>query len=158
MRNRYPQRHNNHDLETVSERYFNNALPKDWVSHKHPSDYGVDLIVEIFENGFALGAELLVQLKSSQKASDGSREKVILGVSTYNYLWDKLQVTMLVKFVEEVNEAYWILVKDIPEPNQENKTFTVFIPKANTLSTINWNELINHIISINNMKLRVRPR
>jgi hypothetical protein len=128
-------------LETLSERYFADSLPSDWTCEKPSNDYGIDLRVDIFEDGFARGLELLVQLKSSDTASNGPTEKIRLNVSTYNYLWDKLQVVMLVKYVQEVNEAYWLLLREVPEPNQEQDTFTIHIPKQNTLSTINWDNI-----------------
>ncbi|MCI0489836.1 MAG: DUF4365 domain-containing protein [Blastocatellia bacterium] len=95
----YPIRPQSHILETQSERYFANSLPRNWICDKPPNDYGVDLRVDIFEGSRATGLELLVQLKSSRNASEGISEKVRLKVPTYNYLWDKLQVVILVKYV-----------------------------------------------------------
>ena len=153
MKNQYPKRPNSHNLESLSERYFGNALPQNWVMHKPPNDYGVDLIVDIFEGELATGLELLVQLKSSQKASEGDSESITLPLSTYNYLWGKLQVVMLVKFVADANEAYWLLMKDIPAPNQERKTFTVQIPKLKSLSTILWREVQDYVRHVTDEKL-----
>lgn len=82
-----------------------NALPNNWVVEKPPNDYGVDLRVDIFEGELATGLELLVQLKSSQRASEGDSESISLRLATYNYLWDKLQVVMLVKFVLETTKG-----------------------------------------------------
>lgn len=119
----YPQRHATHQLEELSERFFINSLPRNWRSEKPQGDYGVDLKVDIFENDNATGLELLVQLKASGKASKSSHETIRLGIATYNYLWDKLQVVMLVKYIEAENEAYWLLLSDVPEPKQGNNTF-----------------------------------
>jgi hypothetical protein len=38
-----------------------------------------------------------------------------------------------VKFIETENEAYWILLKGVPEPNQDNETFTIRIATENKL-------------------------
>ncbi len=150
---KYPMRPNNHNLEELSKRFFENSLPRNWVPNKPSNDYGVDLRVDIFEDDLAIGLELLVQLKSSQKMSEGETENICLSIKTYNYLWDKLQVVMLVKYIEEENEAYWLLMKDIPEPNQEHQTFTVNILKTNKLSTIDWNEIKEYIRRVTDTKL-----
>lgn len=146
-------RPNSHNLEELSKRFFESSLPRNWAPNKPPNDYGIDLRVDIFEDYLATGLELLVQLKSSQKMSEGETENISLSIKTYNYLRDKLQVVMLAKYIEEENEAYWLLLKDIPEPKQEHQTFTVNIPKANTLSTINWNEIKEYVRRVTDTKL-----
>lgn len=75
--------------------------------------------MDIFEEKHATGLELLVQLKASAKSSGRDTEAVELKISTYNLLWDKLQVAMLVKYVEAENEAYWLLFGEIPTPPAE---------------------------------------
>jgi len=156
MTRRYPLRTNDHNLEALSERFFQNSLPRNWVSDKPQHDYGVDLRVDIFEGDKATGLELLVQLKSSQRASEAETERITLRLKTYNHLWDKLQVVMLVKFVEETNESYWLLMKDVPTPEQSQQTFTVHIPKENTLSKINWIEIQEYVRRVTDEKLAVR--
>ena len=156
---RYPQRVNSHSLETESERFFITKLPNKWTSEKQINDYGVDLRVKISDssNNF-LGFEFLVQLKSSNQPSSGNKEKVRLKVSTYNYLWDKLQVVILVKYIRSKKQAYWILLSDVPEPNQKQQTFTVKIPRSNTLTTIKWNSIYQYIQDITYKKLSIRER
>lgn len=153
MTPRYPIRPNSHNLEALSERFFEQSLPRNWTSDKPSNDYGVDLRVDIFEDDQATGLEFLVQLKSSQNASEMETETITLRIETYNHLWDRLQVVMLVKYIEAINEAYWLLMKDIPEPNQEQRTFTVHIPKENTLSTIDWNEIQEYVRQVTSDKL-----
>ena len=119
---------------------------------------GVDLKVELFNGENATGMELLIQLKSSQAATDREYETIILKTSSYNYLWDKLQVVMLVKYVEEENKAYWLLLSDVPEPNQEQDSFTIHIPKENDLELIDWSKIENYVEMITHKKLSVRQR
>lgn len=102
--------------------------------------------------------ELLVQLKASTSATAQDYETIILKTSTYNYLWDKLQVVMLVKYVEEENKAYWQLLSNVPEPNQEQESFTIRIPKENDLSYINWGRIHDYVKMITIKKLSVRKR
>ena len=158
MNRRYPIRHDTHNLEALSERFFENSLPTNWVSERITNDYGVDLRVDIFESKRATGLEFLVQLKSSTRATKGRIERLRLRLATYNYLVNKLQVVMLVKYIEETNEAYWILLRDVPPPDQTRQTFTIQIPKANTLSTISWVNIKNHVHKVTEDKLTTREQ
>lgn len=159
MAKKYPIRHENHSLEEESIIFFRNSLPRDWNVNTVDRDYGQDLNIEIAENRVYRGLEFIVQLKSSNHPDiHEGNERQTFRVSTYNYLWDNLRVVMIVKYVESENEAYWLLLKDVPEPNQDNETFTIRLPRTNTLSTIDWNEIANYVRDITSRKLRaVRP-
>lgn len=149
----FPIRSESHQLEELSERFFRDCLPKNWAAEKPTNDYGVDLRVDLFEGNQATGLELLVQLKASDKSAEGESEVVRLKVATYNLLWQKLQVAMLVKFVESEKEAYWLLFKDIPSPSQDKETFTVNIPKGNRLSSASWPDIQQYVRSVTDRKL-----
>ncbi|QQT25577.1 DUF4365 domain-containing protein [Sphingobacterium spiritivorum] len=154
MAKKYPIRHENHTLEEKSIIFFRRHLPASWNVNSIDRDYGQDLNIEITENGSLRGLEFIVQLKSSHEPNNsGAEERQTFRVSTYNYLWDNLRVVLLVKFVESEDEAYWILLKDVPQPNQENDSFTIRIPRENILSKINWNEIVDYIRDITNGKL-----
>ncbi len=158
MSPRYPQRPHNHVIATLSERFFAGLLPPQWTTRPASNDYGVDLYVDIFEGRNATPLEFLVQLKSSVTASPRDTETITLKVSTYNYLWNKLQVVLLIKYCEQTNEAYWRLLKDVPPPDQSKKTFTVHIPKENSLSTIDWNVVETHVRHVSMGKLELWRR
>ena len=149
----YPIRSESHQLEEISERYFRERLPRNWAAEKPRNDYGVDLRVDIFEGSQSTGLELLVQLKASASSTGDDSETVRLKTTTYNLLYGKLQVTMLVKYVESESEAYWLLFRDIPTPLQDQKTFTVHIPKANRISTILWPDIQAYVRSVTGTKL-----
>lgn len=152
MAKRFPQRTADHEREDRSRRYFESQLPAGWTNHKPDHDYGIDLQVDIFENGLATGLELIVQLKSSAGASTGDAELVELRTSTYNYLMERLEVAMLAKFIDPEREAYWILLRDVPHPADGQKTFTIRIPKTNRLSTINWNGILDLVRRVSDVK------
>lgn len=160
MTKKYPQRHENHSLEEMSNLFFRQSLPRDWNVNTIDRDYGQDLNVEIAENGVYKGLEFIVQLKSSHVPNTiDNKERQTFNISTYNYLWGNLRVVLIVKFIEIENEAYWLLLKDVPEPNQENKTFTIKLDRSNTLSTIDWNQIKEYVRNISNRKLEaVRPK
>ena len=158
MDREFPIRPQAHNLEELSERFFNNNLPDNWTSEKPRTDYGIDLRIDIFEGENATGLELLVQLKASQSSTEGENEQVTLKTTTYNHLWDKLQVVMLVKYVIETNEAYWILLSKVPQPDQKQKTFTVNIPKHNMLSNIDWEDIKEYVRKVTDKKLAATRR
>lgn len=158
MDKQYPQRINTHQLEEISERYFRGNLPRNWTCEKPSKDYGVDLRVDLFDGNNATGLELLVQLKSSLEGNDKEYETMTLDVTTYNHLWDKLQVVILVKYVENENAAYWIYLREVPEPNQEHQSFTVRIPKTNLLDKMNWGAIYQNIREVTDEKLAAARR
>jgi hypothetical protein len=149
----FPIRSESHQLEEQSERFFRNALPTNWTCERPSPDYGVDLRVDIFEGNAATGLELLVQLKATNTASAGRSEIVRLGTATYNHLVGKLQVAMLVVFVADEAEAYWVLFKDVPTPSQESATFSIHVPKDNRLSSIDWDSIQKHVRAVTDHKL-----
>lgn len=156
MTHLYPQRPSSHQLERLSELYLENLLPHNWTAEKPRPDYGVDLKIEMPEGDSVTGLELLVQLKASAAASHGNYERIVLDVSTYNLLWNKLQVVMLVKYIKEKDEAYWILLSEVPKPNEEQETFTVRIPKDRLLKNIDWQRIQDYAREVTNDKLASR--
>ena len=151
----FPIRHETHTLEQKSENFLRNNLPADWVVNRPQHDYGQDFQMEIPEDGELKGLELIVQLKAAENSSGNENSETIrLRVSTYNYLRQNLRVVMLVKFVESANEAYWVLLRDINPPQDEDqRSFTVHIPKENRLSTADWDLIKFHIRAITDLKL-----
>lgn len=151
---RFPLRPESHQLEELSRRFFTQRLPKNWACEQVVTDYGADLRVDLFEGEKATGLELLVQLKSSSKAAGGDSEPIRLKTTTFNYLKDKLQVVMLVKFVESDNEAYWLLLRDVTDPpHDQQETMTVGLPRDNRLSSIRWDDLHKYIQTVTDTKL-----
>jgi Domain of unknown function (DUF4365) len=149
----FPIRSESHQLEELSKRFIQEALPKNWASDKSSNDYGVDLRVDLFEGDQATGLELLVQLKATARPSGKDTESVRLRTATYNLLWEKLQVAMIVKYVESEKEAYWLLFRDIPAPSQDQETFTIHIPKINRLSAIQWSDIQEYVRGVTDIKL-----
>lgn len=158
MSRAFPIRSESHQLEELSERYFRDFLPRNWTAEKPANDYGVDLIVYIFEENKATGLELLVQLKASAEPTGDKTETVRLKTTTYNLIWNKLQVAILIKYVESEGEAYWLLFKDIPPPSQHQETFTIHIPKKNRISMIRWHDIQTYVRSVTDKKLAAMRR
>lgn len=158
MSKQFPVRSASHQLEEASERVFRNSLPRDWTCERSQHDYGIDLRVDLFDDGRATGLELLVQLKSSEEPSGEVVETVRLRTATYNYLWAKLQVVMLVKYVEKAGEAYWLWLRDVVKPPADQKSFTLQIPKTNRLSTIDWAAVMAYAQRVTDIKTAAMRR
>ncbi|MFV8440299.1 DUF4365 domain-containing protein [Vibrio owensii] len=158
---KYPQKSSSHQAELESVNYFKSMLPKNWDAFPPELDYGVDLIVNLFHGDDSTGHELLVQLKASelsQATSDGKFERISMKVSTYNMLAQKLQVVMVVKYVVEEKKAYWQLLSQVDEPNQNRKTMTIRIPKDNVFSESNWKLVQRYVDHIQYEKLKKTDR
>ena len=152
----FPQRPESHQLATESENFFRQSLPRSWTCDAVENDYGVDFRIGIVTDGRVTGKELLVQLKSSAAEGDGETVSLRLQTSTYRYVWDMLPVGLLVKYVAAEREAYWMLWKDIPQPNEDQETMTVRIPRAHRLSSNPWETIKQHVQTIHERKLARR--
>jgi hypothetical protein len=129
-------------------------LSKNWASDQLANDYGPDRKVDLFDGEKATRLELLVQLKLAPAPDVGDSESIRLKTTTFNYLKDKLQVVMLVKFVESEQETYWLLLRNVNAPPDENQeTMTVRLPRENRLSAIDWSEIQTYIQTVTDKKL-----
>jgi hypothetical protein len=153
----YPKRHPNHSLEQKSEAFFRSHVPEDWNINGVDKDYGQDLNLEIAEGGEYRGLDLIVQLKASKESSvvEGS-ETHSINVSTFNYLDKNVRVVLFVKYIEAEKEAYWLLLKDVPPPNEKQKTFTLYFPRENKLSTLDWSLISDYVRTVTDIKQAAR--
>lgn len=60
-----PQRPRQHELDAEARRVFERALPPSWVTRPVSEEYGIDLEVEVFEDGQATGLMFKVQNKGT---------------------------------------------------------------------------------------------
>lgn len=121
-----PERPHEHVLETLSRRKFEIELDA-WVArHTSSDDYGVDLMVEIFRDGFATGDTFAVQLKA--KSDAGQSPSTTVKRSTFNY-WRSLAVPALVVVWDEKDDALWYRwAHDLPfesDTSSVTRTFKV---------------------------------
>lgn len=149
----YPKRPRSHQIESESESFFRSHLPAAWICERPSPDYGVDLHVHLVEEGSVLPHSLLVQLKASEEAAPGDSVPTKFKVSTYNLLWNRLEVALIVRYVASEKEAYWQLLKDVPAPKQEQETFTLRLPRANKISEHPWDHIAAYVQDIHRRKL-----
>lgn len=153
MPRQLPMRPSSHVLEVNSRRFFDNVKPETWILEEPRRDYGIDLEVRICEEEKVTNFKFLVQLKASMNATLGDFEKVRLKASTFHLLDGELEVALLVKFVESENKAYYILLNDVPAPNENNHEFTIRIPKINILNEEAWKNIRDYVVYVTEGKL-----
>jgi hypothetical protein len=152
---KFPKKHRNQTLEGKSNTYFRNYVPEDWNINEVDKDFGQDLVLDIEEEGSFRGLELIVQLKSSEESNrTNDSERNVFSIANYNYLWNNLRVVLLVKYVASEDEAYWLLLKDVPTPDFNNDNFTVHFPLTNKLSEINWGSIVEYVRNVHNKKIQ----
>lgn len=116
-----PKRHNNHQIEDASRRKFDTLLPDAWVSRQKPSDYGIDLEVEIFnEDGSATGLMFYVQLRGTD---DIDKETITqLSIDQLQYFRQLDIPTLLVRFCRPTGTFYCKWHHEIhTKPEQERQ-------------------------------------
>ncbi|SHI01824.1 protein of unknown function [Chryseolinea serpens] len=151
---KFPIRPRSHALEDKSENFFKSIVPPEWIVRRLDRDYGRDIQVEITQGNEARGEEFTVQLKASDASTgSGDNERQVFKVTTYNYLKRILPVVMIVKYVDSEHEAYWIWLRDIPEPSLDQETFTIHIPRTNQYSRIDWGKVVSHVDAVTGAKL-----
>jgi tetratricopeptide (TPR) repeat protein len=68
---RMAKRPRQHEIEGESIRAFASALPSAWVPRRQDPDYGIDLTVEVFEDGQSTGLVFNAQLKGTDEPDLG---------------------------------------------------------------------------------------
>ncbi len=139
----YPIRHRNHVLENLSDINLRNFIPVEWVLNPFPHDYGTDYHCEVSKDGFVIGTNFTIQLKSKENEIDKNFIVITkIKRSTINRWLKRLEPTMLIVFVNSENELYWLWFEEnTVDLSKKNKEFQIKVPRLNKLSEINWNNI-----------------
>jgi tetratricopeptide (TPR) repeat protein len=147
--NNLPNRHRNHEIETLSERFFNNQVPVNWVVNKLQLDYGTDLNCEIVIDKGVTGMNFSVQLKGKEKESNTESIKIPIKRTTIKRWLNKLEPTMIIVYIVNEDEAFWLWFEDnTVDLTLKNDSFTISIPRNNKLSQLDWNNCIEYLREI----------
>ncbi len=151
-----PIRHNNHILETESNKFFNNQVPNEWIIDKPEHDYGIDFNVNIAIDNEVTGLSFSVQLKSKIQDRHPDSATITLKHSTLSLYNTMLAPVLLVAYIQEEKEAYWYWYNDLDiDLASQQKTFKIKIPKTNKLSRINWSTVVKYVQDIFSIKTLV---
>lgn len=141
-----PNRHRNHEIETLSERYFQNFIPASWVVNLFRLDYGTDYNCEITVDNKVSGMNFSVQLKGKETELDKEFIKIILKRTTITRWLNRLEPTMIIAFIVDENKAFWIWVEEQTfDLTLKNDNYTIKIPRENQLSELNWDTVVNYV-------------
>lgn len=133
-----------HTVDTLARRKVPLLFPKDW-EHRELTgrDYGTDMIIEIFKNGYATGNSLSLQIKGTTKKIN--EEKYIdFDVPVRTLIYSEMFIVPVLLVVCNVNEdkygfyylwlqEYIKVVLNFEKPNwrKNKKTVRVKIPVNN---------------------------
>lgn len=151
-----PIRHDNHILETESNKFFLFQTPNEWFCDKPEHDYGIDYVVNIAIKNQVTGLSFSVQLKSKIKETNNDFVAVPLKHSTLSLFNTKLEPVLIVAYVREDKESYWCWYNELElDLTSTQKTYSLKIPKANKLSQIDWDSILKYVQNIFGIKMLV---
>src|SRR5262249_321704 len=135
-------------------RFVMSHLPREWITRQIWYDYGLDLNVELVEDGRVTGKNFSVQVKSVKNRRPAAQDvRVRLTQATVAYMGARLEPVLLVAYVDEDHEAYWMWAEEIAIHDGGNETVTVRVPTARKLTQTNWDAFSEEL----NRYFRSRP-
>lgn len=143
----FPNRHDNHALESASERYVKYHLPKEWIFSKPANDYGIDLTCEVVLENKIKGYEFGIQLKSKKTEND-KRFIIVKGIkrSSINLWLNSIKPIMLIVFIEAENKAYWSWISESSfDLTKSNLKFQLKINKKKSLNPVSSTDIADYV-------------
>ncbi|MBW8244018.1 DUF4365 domain-containing protein [Muricauda oceani] len=148
-----PKRHDNHILETESNKYFKNCIPNEWFVDKPEHDYGIDFIVNLVLRGYVTGLNFSVQLKSMKVNRNEDFACVTLKHSTLGMFNTRLEPVLIIAYVKEDEEAYWCWYADLKiDLTSSQKSYRIRVPKSNKLSEIDTKGIFSYVQNVFGIK------
>lgn len=111
-----------HIIDEKAKKAFLNLIPDEWVYQTLYPDYGIDYLVEIFENGHKTGNFFYVQLKGTNKEINKFTVSVNLSIDHLKY-YNALPIPILLVVYSIKTKKFWgiwlneyinTLVKKVP--------------------------------------------
>lgn len=145
-----------HIIETKSQRIFERIVPVEWVCREIKPDYGVDYLVEIFENNKSTGKTFFVQLKgSTQEIKNETFEKQITTDNLKYY--NLLALPVIIICVSVTTEKIWgIWANKLIELNplkDNQKTVSLSLGKEYQLDAYNFKIITSQTDILNKLGL-----
>jgi hypothetical protein len=115
-----PSRPAQHSLETLSRVRFREKIPPTWVVRDLDPDYGLDMLVDVFERDEATGLSFYVQIKGTRQ--EGAASHGVRLTEAQANLYRSVDLPVLVAlFVAPVSTIYvrWFHAYD---PHYEART------------------------------------
>jgi len=97
-----------HIIETESDKALQAIIPDEWVAQAPPVDYGIDYIVEIFENEEHTGKTFLIQLKGSDQKIEAETFKKQFEIETLKH-YNKRTLPVLLVCYSTKEQEFWAI-------------------------------------------------
>jgi len=168
-----PQKPRQHVLETESRNFVRGIFPSEWNVADVPTDYGIDLDIEIVEKTNVTGVHFSMQLKSTDevKATKDGFISYSCKTSTLRYFLEKIEHVVFLVYDAKKKTGYWIWVKDyLVNDLSKNKkwkkqtTATIKIPKSNLFTSKSVEQIKTRVMHthrqaklLNTIQLRENP-
>jgi|GEM_PF-1461913 len=104
-----------HVIETESGKALDRIIPNEWVIQAPPVDYGIDYIVEIFENEEHTGKTFLIQLKGSDQKIEAETFTKQFDVETLKHYSKRTLPVLLVCYSTKKQEFWAIWANNLIE-------------------------------------------
>ena len=140
------QRNGNHRIDSRAQKIFNYETPDYWSVGKPEEDYGLDYLVQVFDNdeiGEARPILFYIQLKGTTNyRQDAEHVKFRMDIEYLKYIFTKIPVPVFLVVVDVNTEDYcWLFLQEYineelkdEELWESQKSVTLNIPKGNTFS------------------------
>jgi hypothetical protein len=145
-----PQRPRSHQLETESQQAFVSSLPSRWVYRPINPDYGLDGLVELFdESGKAQGDFFFVQLKSSDKSELSEALAIRIRRDTAEYYRSLALPVLVVVFHNPSKKlfAQWFKLES-QEIEQAGETLTFRLAEEDYWDEQTISQIAGHVLKL----------
>lgn len=143
-----PKRPRSHQLETASRTTFESSLPKNAIFRTVAPDYGIDGIVEVFDDGgAATGDFFLIQLKSTDQMNLAEALSITLKAPTARYYDSLILPLLIVLYHAPSGEIYADWFK-IPEVKGQRSTITVKLSPSDLWTTNRWKDVLSRLRTV----------
>ena len=140
-----PKRTNTHEIDTLACSIIATKINRNWeIRELTGRDFGVDRIVERFEDGFATSEILMLQIKGTETEIDTNNPRFSLETKTLLYA-EMFSVPFILGYCEVTHpeKCYYLWLQEYirvrlnyDNPNWRNQgTNTLYFPKNNILGT-----------------------
>lgn len=144
-----PNRHRNHIIESLSDRFMRKYIPIEWVLNQFQIDYGTDYNCEITTVNGVTGNNFTIQLKGKEIELNKEKIKINLKRTTITRWLKRLEPTMIIVYICDEDEAFWMWFdNDTVDLTKNNTSFLVSVDRQNSLSKTLWSEVSKYIENI----------
>lgn len=150
-----PHRILQHEIDSEACKIVANKFDRNWeIRDLTGRDFGIDKMVERFENGYATSEILLLQIKGTEKEIDVDNPRFSLDTKELQYA-EMFSTPLLLVYVSIAShqQCYYVWLQEyirvrLPSDNpnwRKQKTNTIYFPKGNILGL---EKQVEHLIYI----------